>query len=95
MGNKSSNTIKTHTFNGRRYSIEKVKSIEGVTDVPGEPDPYTMLILSGNNFIAFHSAFHESLEAAGFCDACLHKKDGTPNTIEAARLIWRLGYRSS
>ncbi len=85
--------LKTHTFNGRKYIIEEVASIEGVTDVPGEPDPFTMLILEGDDFIAFHSAFHESLEASDFCDKCMHKKDGSPNTIDATRFLWRLGYR--
>ena len=86
--------VRTHTFNGVRYKIDLVKSIEGVTDTKEKPtEPLGMDILAGNNFIAFHSAFHESLEASGFCDACLHFTDGTPRTIDAARFLWRLGYR--
>ena len=86
-------TVKTHTFNGRKYFIDFVKSIEGVTDTPDKPKKLGMDILNGNDFIAFHSAFHEALEASGFCDKCMHKKDGTPKTIDAARFLWRLGYR--
>ena len=86
-------TVKTHRFNGRFYKIVYADSIEGVTDVPGDPDPLEMLILTGNGFVAFHSAFHEALEGSGFCEKCLHKKDGNPNTVDAARFLWRLGYR--
>ena len=86
--------VKTHTFNGTLYVIDIVKSIEGVTDTKEKPEePLEMDILTGNDFKAFHSAFHESLEASGFCDACLHFSDGTPRTIDAARFLWRLGYR--
>ncbi len=76
------------------YKIDIVKSIEGVTDTMEKPEePLEMNILVGNDFVAFHSAFHESLEASGFCDPCLHFTDGTPGTIDAARFLWRLGYR--
>lgn len=86
--------VQTHTFNGIRYKIDFVKSIEGVTDTKEKPvEPLEMNILTGNDFVAFHSAFHESLEASGFCDKCLHFSDGTPRTIDAARFIWRLSYR--
>lgn len=84
----------THTFNKVKYKIDLVKSIEGVTDTKETPkEPLEMNILTGNDFIAFHSAFHESLEASGFCDKCLHFSDGDSRTIDAARFLWRLGYR--
>ena len=86
--------IKTHTFDGVKYKIDVVKSIEGVTDTKEKPkEPLGMDILAGNDFKAFHSAFHESLEASGFCDSCLHFLDGTSRTVDAARFLWRLGYR--
>ena len=85
--------VKTHTFNGRKYYIDFNKSIEGVTDTPEIPERLWMELIEGDDFIAFHSAFHESLEASGFCDKCMHKRDGTPRTIDAARFLWRLGYR--
>ena len=86
----------THTFNIVKYRIDLVKSIEGVTDTKEKPkEPLGMDILEGNDFIALHSAFHESLEASGFCDVCLHFSNGTPRTIDAARFLWRLGYRKS
>jgi len=86
--------IKTHTFNGTKYKIDFVTSIEGVTDTKEKPkEPLEMNILDGNDFKAFHSAFHESLEASGFCDKCLHFSDGTPRTIDAARFLWRLRFR--
>jgi len=90
--------VRTHTFNGTKYKIDFVTSIEGVTDTFEIPvEPLGMDVLDGNDFKSFHSAFHESLEASGFCDACLHIKggeqDGTPRTIDAARFLWRIGYR--
>ncbi len=86
--------VKTHTFDGIEYKIDFVRSIEGVCDTNEKPqEPLEMDILDGNDFRAFHSAFHESLEASGFCDACLHFSDGTPRTIDAARFLWRLSYR--
>ena len=82
--------IKTHTFCGRRYKIVVADLIEGVTDVPYDPDDdLEMMILSGKDLRAFHSAFHESLEGSGFCDACMHNKDGTYRTWDAAKFLWR------
>ncbi len=84
----------THTFNQVKYKVDLVKSIEGVTDTKEKPkEPLGMDILVGNDFVALHSAFHESLEASGFCDKCLHFSNGTPRTIDAARFLWRLDYR--
>lgn len=86
--------VKTHTFNGIKYEMDFVKSIDGVTDTKEKvQEPLEMTILTGNDFKAFHSVFHESLEASGFCDKCLHFSDGTPRTIDAARFLWRLNYR--
>lgn len=83
--------VNTHTFNNVKYKIDFVKSIDGVTDTKEKPkEPLEMDILDGNDFRAFHSAFHESLEASGFCGKCLHFSDGTPRTIDAARFLWRL-----
>ena len=84
---------KTHTFNNIKHKIDYADSIEGVTDTSDIPDILEVLILTGNDFKAFHSAFHEALEASGFCDKCLHFSDGTPRTIDAARFLWRLNYR--
>jgi hypothetical protein len=88
--------IKSHTFNGRKYKIELVDSIDGVTDIPGEPEEYEMLILKGNGVKALHSALHEGLEGCGCCE-CIHRyeerKDGRPSTWDVARFLWRLGYR--
>ena len=82
--------IKTHKFNGTIYDIDFADSIEGVTDgiVDAEGSP-KMLILTGNSFRAFHSAFHEALEGSGFCDNCMHFKDGNSRTIDAARFLTR------
>ena len=85
--------VYTHSFNGTKYKIEFTYKIEGVTDTPETPTIPGVLLLTGRDFAAFHSAFHESLEASGFCEKCMHDKEGYPRTIDAARLLWRLGYR--
>ncbi len=92
---KKYTTVKTHTFDGIKYGISKCERIDGVTDMPGEPEELEMLILEGNNFRAFHSALHEGMEALGMCDKCVHgyRDDGTPRTTDLARFLWRLGYR--
>ena len=81
--------IKTHKFNGVKYDIDLADSIEGVTDNGEIELKPKMLILTGNDFKAFHSAFHEALEASGFCDICMHFKDGNSRTIDAARFLTR------
>ena len=81
--------IKTHTFNGKKHSIEFVRAFDGVTDTYEIADVPAMLILDGNDLRSFHSAFHEALEASGFCDSCVHFEDGTPRTIDAAQFLWR------
>lgn len=83
-------SVKTHTFCGKKYRIDFVHAIEGVTNTPEIADECTMDIIRGNDFRAFHAALHESLEASGFCDVCLHFSDGTPRTIDAARFLWRM-----
>ena len=75
--------IQTHTFNG----------IEGLTEVSGVSHNPHILLIEGTGFRAFHAAFHEALEASGFCDSCMHDKEGYPRTEDAARFLWRLGYR--
>jgi len=87
--------VLTHTFAGRKYNIDLVDRIDGVTDIPGEPDTFDMLILTGSDLKALHSAIHEGWEAIGKCDKCLHgyKDSDLPNSYDVARLVWRLGWR--
>ncbi len=86
-------TVRTHTFNGRKYNIEMVDRIDGATDMPGDPDTFGMMILAGNDLKALHSALHEGLEAIGACDKCIHsyREDGTAKTLDVAKFIKRLG----
>jgi len=85
--------VKSHTFNGRKYKVELTERIDGVTDVPGTPDPYEILILDGNDLKALHSALHEGLEAIGASDIHDYRDDGYPKTWDVAKFLWRLGYR--
>lgn len=81
--------IKTHTFKGRKYNIQFTGRIDGLTDIPGVHKEAVVMILDGKNFRAFHSAFHEALEASGFCNDCLHDKNGNFTTEDPARFLWR------
>lgn len=81
--------IKTHTFNETFYKIEELDTIEGVTDVNGPVEILICTILTGKNFRAFSSAFHEALEASGFCNECMHDELGNSRTEDAARFVWR------
>lgn len=85
--------IRTHTFNGTTYKIDFTDKIEGVTETPEPSDNPHIILIEGSDFRAFHAAFHEALEASGFCDSCMHDKEGYPRTEDAARFLWRLGYR--
>ena len=89
--------VRTHTFNGRKYKIESVERINGVTDLPGDPKNFEMLVLEGNDLRALHSAIHEGLEGIGCCDKCIHEYNnkGLPKTWDVAKFLWRLGYRKS
>ena len=82
--------MKTHTFLGGRYHIEYADRIDGVCDVAGvDDDPLEMLILSGSDLRAFHSALHEALHAHGVPDRYIHDRDGCANTWSMARFLWR------
>lgn len=86
--------VRTHTFNGQKYRIEKAFRIDGVTDVDLPFDKPEMLILEGNDLKALHSALHEGWEAIGVCDDCIHGyENGMPNSYDVARFLWRLGWR--
>ena len=91
--------VKTHTFAGVKHRIEMVKEIQGVTDTDEIAEVPEMMILSGNNIKALHSALHEGLEAIRVCDRCIHdydnRDDGQAMTMDVARFLWRLGYRKA
>ncbi len=82
--------MKSHTFRNGRYRIEYADRIDGVCDVPGaEGAPLSMIILTGENLRAFHSALHEGMHAHGVPDAYLHDREGNAITWSLARFLWR------
>ncbi len=92
--------VKTHTFSGRKFRVEQVVRIDGVTDTDELPDlnlPLDMCILRGNGIVALHSALHEGMEANECCNKCLHgydgRYDGRARTWDIATFLWRLGWR--
>jgi len=80
----------THTFLGKTYHIDYVYRIDGMTDTDRTDGPWKMSIIHDGTFRAFSTALHEALEASGFCDTCMHNKDGESRTEDAARFLWRL-----
>lgn len=92
-------SIKTHTFNGRKYKIELVDRIDGVTDGVSEDlsedEILEMMILRGDDIKALHSALHEGLEAieADNIHGQENRPDGNAKTWDVARFLWRLGWR--
>ena len=81
--------IKKHTINGISYKIDFTDRIDGVTETKDIPESCSILALDGVSLRAFHSLFHEALEANGSCSECLHNPDGTFRTWEPANLCWR------
>jgi len=88
--------VHTHTFNGTKYDIDEVTSIEGICDNTGR----RLTILRGNTIAALGSALEEGLHALNIPDEYLHKpKRSVPigrslsKVDDLARFIWRLGYR--
>ena len=83
-------TLRSHTFNGKKYLVEFTGRIDGMTDTPDvEGELPRMVILDNNNLRAFHSAMHEAMEAMGMCDKCLHKENGDFATWDIASFLWR------
>ena len=82
--------MKTHSFLNGLYRVEFADRIDGICDVPGGDDtPLTMVILTGDDLRAFHSALHEGLHAHGVPDDYLHDREGNAATWSLARFLWR------
>ena len=90
--------VKTHTFNGEKYTIEQVTQLDGICEIEAK----NLTILRGNNITALSSALEEGLHALDIPDRYLHKSEKkTPigkslsRVDDLARFLWRLGYRKA
>jgi len=85
--------IKSHTFRRGKYMIHFTGRIDGVCDIPGNPDVLDMIILEGKDKRALNSHLHEALHAEGYPDKLMHDEDGDSNTERIANFLWRCGWR--
>jgi hypothetical protein len=85
--------MKSHTFNGTKYTIWTDAKIDGFADLPKERDNMTLYVdpmIPGMGHL--DTAVHEAIHA------CFH--DATETLVghagrDIARFLWRLGYRRS
>jgi hypothetical protein len=85
--------VRFHRFNGTRYIVDHVEGLYGVCDTPEIPKIPVMMVLDKDDTRTLHSQLHEALEASGFCDKCMHDENGEPRTWDAAKYLWREGWR--
>lgn len=88
--------VKTHTFNGKKYTVEQVTELGGICDTYAK----NLVILRGNSINALGSALEEGLHALDIPDRYLHKSDNKvpigkslSKVDDLARFLWRLGFR--
>lgn len=85
--------IRTHAFNGLRHKIVHVSAIDGVCDRPDLDGVPVVMVLDGKDLRTLHSQLHEAMEASHCCDKCLHDGSGDSRLWDAAKFIWREGWR--
>ena len=82
--------IKTHSFNGHKYTIRVLpQGVHGVCDQPGQDE--TLLIATDPNTCnGLITAIHEAMHASDY-----HKKEADVDRCskDIGRFLWRLGYR--
>lgn len=88
--------VRTHTFNGEKYTVEEVTELEGICDTYAK----NLVVLRGNSINALGSALEEGLHALDIPDKYLHKSNNKvpigkslSKVDDLACFIWRLGYR--
>lgn len=86
--------VKTHCFNGKKYTIEEVTKLYGICDL----DAHHLTILRGKDIAALSSLLEEGLHAMGVPDKYLHKNNvkigkSASKVDDLGRLAWRMGWR--
>lgn len=84
--------VKTHTFFGRRYNIDREK-FDGLCEHPENNSQSHRLIYVSPDLepdAELETFVHESLHA---CFPRMTEKNVTQAGADIARLLWRLGYR--
>ena len=90
--------VKTHTFNGKTYTVEQITELGGICDIHAQ----NLIILRGNSINTLGSALEEGLHALNIPDRYLHKSTNKvpigkslSKVDDLARFLWRLGWRNT
>ena len=81
--------MRTHTFNGRKYTIEEHDGLDGICEMPTKSKTLYMILMRGNTRKALNVAVHEMMHAEEVPDRLV--EGGAPDRIAAA--LWRMGWR--
>lgn len=82
--------MKTHIFNGVRYTINLSGEVDGVTDNPKKGPPTLMICTKLSSQMGLETAIHEGLHACSF----LQSEERVQQTAkDISRFLWRLGFR--
>jgi len=82
--------VRTHRFNGVKYKLKFLESIDGMCDNPLEKQPTISILASIDTRNGLETILHEGLHAEKW-NISEEKVDRTAKEI--ADLLWRLGFR--
>lgn len=86
-------SIKSATFNGKKYRVNVGVDFNAICDAPTKPNPKLILLREPkNDRMTLELLIHEALHATNW-PVSETKVKGTARDL--ARFLWRLGYRSS
>ena len=85
-------TVRTHTFNGRKYKIEMSGNLDGWCDQykMGDNQRYITIMAKEGTRNELETIVHESLHA---CNWRASEQSVEMTAHDIARFLWRLGYR--
>ena len=82
--------MKTHVFNGRKYDINIMGTIDGITDVPRSTILSLVICTDLETKRGLETAIHESMHA---CNYMKREESVKQAAKDIARFLWRLGFR--
>lgn len=82
--------IKTHTFNGRKYKIDLLGPVDGLTDTFNLDDRHLAILADLKTKQGLITVIHESLHA---CNWRATEDVVDRVSTEIGGFLWRLGYR--
>ena len=82
--------VKTHTFNGRKYTVWVGQELDGMCDCFGMDERYIVSMAKAGSRKELITIIHEALHA---CDWCKSEEVIDRVSTEIGSFLWRLGYR--